>query len=133
MLGHSEVGLTPRVGHGYDSHRFDEGRPLVLGGVRIPDHAGLAGHSDGDAVAHAVIDAILWVLQAPGPLAVIAVIVEVLVRPIRFSPYQRWSPATEGVAVTPFGVLVLLTGALTLIFGPGGGSDFWVDALRAWW
>lgn len=48
-----------RVGIGYDSHRFDPDRPLVLGGVRIPDHAGLAGHSDGDAVAHALIDALL--------------------------------------------------------------------------
>lgn len=48
-----------RVGFGYDSHRFDRGRPLILGGVTIEDHAGLAGHSDGDAVAHAVIDALL--------------------------------------------------------------------------
>jgi 2-C-methyl-D-erythritol 2,4-cyclodiphosphate synthase len=48
-----------RVGTGYDSHRFDAGCVLVLGGVRIPDHAGLSGHSDGDAVAHAVIDALL--------------------------------------------------------------------------
>ena len=48
-----------RVGTGYDSHRFDPDRPLVLGGVHIPDHPGLTGHSDGDAVAHAVIDAIL--------------------------------------------------------------------------
>ena len=48
-----------RIGSGYDSHRFQEGRPLVLGGVHIPDHPGLAGHSDGDAVAHAIIDAIL--------------------------------------------------------------------------
>ncbi len=48
-----------RVGIGYDSHRFDDGRPLVLGGVEIPGHAGLAGHSDGDAVAHAVADALL--------------------------------------------------------------------------
>jgi 2-C-methyl-D-erythritol 2,4-cyclodiphosphate synthase len=48
-----------RVGTGYDSHRFDEGCELVLGGVRIPDHAGLSGHSDGDAIAHAVIDALL--------------------------------------------------------------------------
>lgn len=48
-----------RIGTGYDSHRFDEARPLVLGGVLIPDHAGLRGHSDGDAIAHAVIDAIL--------------------------------------------------------------------------
>lgn len=48
-----------RVGLGYDSHRFDDGRPLVLGGVEVPDHPGLTGHSDGDAVAHAVTDAVL--------------------------------------------------------------------------
>jgi len=48
-----------RVGIGFDSHRFDSGRPLLLGGVRIPDHPGLAGHSDGDAVIHALIDALL--------------------------------------------------------------------------
>ncbi len=48
-----------RVGNGYDSHRFDAARPLVLGGVTIPGHAGLLGHSDGDAVSHAVIDAVL--------------------------------------------------------------------------
>jgi 2-C-methyl-D-erythritol 2,4-cyclodiphosphate synthase len=53
-----------RVGTGYDSHRFAEGRDLVLGGVRIPDHPGLLGHSDGDAVAHAVIDAILGAAAA---------------------------------------------------------------------
>lgn len=53
-----------RVGNGYDSHRFAEGRPLILGGVHIPDHAGLSGHSDGDAVAHAVIDAILGAAAA---------------------------------------------------------------------
>ena len=48
-----------RIGFGYDSHRFDEARPLVLGGVRIPDHPGLRGHSDGDAVVHAITDALL--------------------------------------------------------------------------
>jgi 2-C-methyl-D-erythritol 2,4-cyclodiphosphate synthase len=48
-----------RVGHGYDSHRFDQTRPLVLGGVRISDDNGLSGHSDGDAVVHAIIDALL--------------------------------------------------------------------------
>lgn len=53
-----------RVGTGYDSHRFAEGRELILGGVRIPDHPGLLGHSDGDAVAHAVIDAILGAAAA---------------------------------------------------------------------
>ena len=53
-----------RVGIGYDSHRFVEGRPLVLGGVRIPHPAGLAGHSDADAVAHALIDAMLGAAAA---------------------------------------------------------------------
>jgi len=47
------------VGIGYDSHRFEEGRPLVLGGVTIEYERGLAGHSDADALAHAVIDALL--------------------------------------------------------------------------
>lgn len=48
-----------RTGIGYDSHRFAEGRRLVLGGVVIPHPRGLAGHSDADAVAHAVTDALL--------------------------------------------------------------------------
>ena len=53
-----------RVGIGYDSHRFVAGRPLVLGGVRIPHTLGLAGHSDADAVAHALTDAILGAAAA---------------------------------------------------------------------
>ena len=48
-----------RVGIGYDSHRFAEGRKLVLGGVEIPHPRGLAGHSDADVVAHALTDALL--------------------------------------------------------------------------
>lgn len=48
-----------RVGLGYDSHRFAEGRRLVLGGVSIDHVSGLSGHSDADAVAHAVTDALL--------------------------------------------------------------------------
>ena len=48
-----------RTGIGYDSHRFEPGGPLILGGVRIPVDFSLAGHSDGDAVAHAITDAIL--------------------------------------------------------------------------
>ena len=48
-----------RVGIGYDSHRFADGRPLVLGGVTIPYDRGLDGWSDADAVAHALTDAIL--------------------------------------------------------------------------
>jgi 2-C-methyl-D-erythritol 2,4-cyclodiphosphate synthase len=47
------------VGIGYDSHRFVSGRRLILGGVEIPHPRGLAGHSDADAVAHALTDAIL--------------------------------------------------------------------------
>src|SRR6476660_5843529 len=53
-----------RTGIGYDSHRFAEGRPLVLAGVTIPHSHGLAGHSDADAVAHALTDAILGAASA---------------------------------------------------------------------
>jgi 2-C-methyl-D-erythritol 2,4-cyclodiphosphate synthase len=48
-----------RVGIGYDVHRFEEGRRLVLGGVEFPGETGLAGHSDADVLLHATIDAIL--------------------------------------------------------------------------
>lgn len=48
-----------RVGIGYDSHRFAPGRALILGGVRIESDVGLVGHSDADAVCHAITDAIL--------------------------------------------------------------------------
>jgi len=48
-----------RVGQGYDVHPFAEGRRLVLGGVVFEGETGLAGHSDGDALTHAVIDAVL--------------------------------------------------------------------------
>jgi 2-C-methyl-D-erythritol 2,4-cyclodiphosphate synthase len=48
-----------RVGIGYDSHRFEPGRPFILGGQRIAFERGLIGHSDADAVSHAVIDALL--------------------------------------------------------------------------
>jgi 2-C-methyl-D-erythritol 2,4-cyclodiphosphate synthase len=48
-----------RIGHGFDSHRFIDGVPLVLGGVRIPHAQGLAAHSDGDVIIHALCDALL--------------------------------------------------------------------------
>jgi 2-C-methyl-D-erythritol 2,4-cyclodiphosphate synthase len=51
--------LGLRIGLGYDSHRFVPGGPMVLGGVAVPSDVHLHGHSDGDAVAHAVTDAIL--------------------------------------------------------------------------
>lgn len=50
---------VPRVGIGYDSHRFAAGGPMRLGGVDIPADVHLAGHSDGDAILHAVTDAVL--------------------------------------------------------------------------
>ena len=48
-----------RIGFGYDSHRFEDGRRLVLGGVTIPGATGLKGHSDADVLIHAIIDALL--------------------------------------------------------------------------
>ena len=48
-----------RVGTGFDAHAFEDGAPLVLGGVRIDHPRGLAGHSDGDVLAHALTDAVL--------------------------------------------------------------------------
>lgn len=53
------VPLHARVGVGYDSHRFAAGGPMVLAGVRLPSDVRLVGHSDGDAIAHAVTDAVL--------------------------------------------------------------------------
>jgi len=52
--------MSARSGIGYDSHRFAEGRPLILGGVEIPNASrGLSGHSDADVLTHALIDALL--------------------------------------------------------------------------
>lgn len=51
-----------RVGFGYDVHRLTNGRALILGGVHIPYHSGLLGHSDADVLTHAIIDGILGAL-----------------------------------------------------------------------
>ncbi len=51
--------MTLRIGSGYDVHAFAPNRPLVLGGVTIPYELGLTGHSDADALIHAVVDALL--------------------------------------------------------------------------
>ena len=53
-----------RVGQGYDAHRLEEGRPLILGGVEIPHHLGLSGHSDADVLSHAIGDALLGAVGA---------------------------------------------------------------------
>jgi 2-C-methyl-D-erythritol 4-phosphate cytidylyltransferase/2-C-methyl-D-erythritol 2,4-cyclodiphosphate synthase len=55
---------TGRAGTGYDLHRLVEGRPLILGGVTVPFDRGLAGHSDADALSHAITDAILGAIGA---------------------------------------------------------------------
>ncbi|MEO0583700.1 MAG: 2-C-methyl-D-erythritol 2,4-cyclodiphosphate synthase [Bacteroidota bacterium] len=52
-----------RIGYGYDTHRLVEGRKLILGGVEIPHHKGLLGHSDADALLHAICDAMLGALN----------------------------------------------------------------------
>ncbi len=54
-----------RIGLGFDSHEFEEGKPLYLGGVRIDFPYGLRGHSDGDVLLHAITDAILGALGEP--------------------------------------------------------------------
>ncbi len=59
-MGRMEVGM--RIGIGYDVHRLEENRKLILGGVEIPHHLGLLGHSDADVLLHAVTDALLGAL-----------------------------------------------------------------------
>ena len=51
--------MNVRIGHGFDAHRLELGRPFILGGVRIPCDRGPLGHSDADVVAHAIADALL--------------------------------------------------------------------------
>ena len=53
-----------RIGYGWDSHEFRRGIPLKLGGVQVPHHSGLAGHSDGDVLLHALTDALLGAVAA---------------------------------------------------------------------
>jgi 2-C-methyl-D-erythritol 4-phosphate cytidylyltransferase/2-C-methyl-D-erythritol 2,4-cyclodiphosphate synthase len=64
LKAESVAGENVRVGLGYDLHRLVEGRPLILGGVRIPFERGPQGHSDGDPVCHALTDAVLGAVAA---------------------------------------------------------------------
>src|SRR5271170_4860248 len=61
-MGPSAPALPFRIGHGWDTHRIEPGRPLILGGVTIPAEFGLAGHSDADVLSHAITDALLGAL-----------------------------------------------------------------------
>ena len=54
-----------RTGHGFDLHRLVKGRKLILGGIEIPHHLGLLGHSDADCLIHALADAMLGALGLP--------------------------------------------------------------------
>lgn len=56
--------VSYRVGSGFDAHRLVAGRPLLLGGVRVPHERGLEGHSDGDCLVHALCDALLGAVAA---------------------------------------------------------------------
>ena len=56
--------MSMRIGYGYDSHEFQAGLPLILGGVKIEHTHGLAGHSDGDVLLHAITDALLGAVAA---------------------------------------------------------------------
>ena len=57
-----------RCGIGYDLHRLAEGRPLVIGGITLPFDKGPVGHSDGDVMLHAIIDAILANIRRATPV-----------------------------------------------------------------
>ena len=54
-----------RIGHGYDSHEFKPGIPLIIGGVKLAHDKGLGGHSDGDILMHAITDALLGAIAGP--------------------------------------------------------------------
>ncbi len=56
--------MDTRIGFGWDSHAFKAGVPLVIGGMRLEHHSGLAGHSDGDVLLHAITDALLGAVAA---------------------------------------------------------------------
>jgi len=60
----TQVIRVPRIGFGWDSHEFKPGIPLKIGGVLLPHDSGLAGHSDGDVLLHALTDALLGAVAA---------------------------------------------------------------------
>jgi len=63
-LSTSPISRIPRIGFGWDSHEFKPGIPLKIGGVTLAHHSGLAGHSDGDVLLHALTDALLGAIAA---------------------------------------------------------------------
>lgn len=63
-MASSPITRVPRIGFGWDSHEFKAGVPLKIGGITLPHHSGLAGHSDGDVLLHALTDALLGAVAA---------------------------------------------------------------------
>ncbi len=63
-MSNSQVFRIPRIGFGWDSHEFKPGIALKIGGLLLPHHSGLAGHSDGDVLLHALTDALLGAIAA---------------------------------------------------------------------
>lgn len=64
MSFNTQVVRVPRIGFGWDSHEFKPGIPLKIGGILLPHESGLAGHSDGDVLLHALTDALLGAVAA---------------------------------------------------------------------
>lgn len=64
MSFNTQVVRVPRIGYGWDSHEFKPGIPLKIGGLELPHDKGLAGHSDGDVLLHALTDALLGAVAA---------------------------------------------------------------------
>jgi 2-C-methyl-D-erythritol 2,4-cyclodiphosphate synthase len=63
-MANTPIRYLPRIGYGWDSHEFKPGIPLKIGGITLPYHSGLAGHSDGDVLLHALTDALLGAVAA---------------------------------------------------------------------
>ena len=63
-MANTAIRYNPRIGYGWDSHEFKLGIPLKIGGITLPHHSGLAGHSDGDVLLHALTDALVGAIAA---------------------------------------------------------------------
>jgi 2-C-methyl-D-erythritol 2,4-cyclodiphosphate synthase len=63
-MGNAPIRYLPRIGYGWDSHEFKAAIPLKIGGITLPHPRGLAGHSDGDVLLHAITDALLGAIAA---------------------------------------------------------------------
>jgi len=63
-MSNNSFRYVPRIGYGWDSHEFEPGIPLRIGGITLPHHSGLSGHSDGDVLLHALTDALLGAVAA---------------------------------------------------------------------